>query len=148
VQHVTRPRPARSNGRRRVAFVAGAQGGTDDTVTPEAVGAGTIRGLVLTQSNSVAGPPPFSWVDNPRIFLPRTLRYRASTRFRGVGSDRTINAADRPMVRWRVQQSAVTRQVGNKPAGPTVRNRLASFGSRVPPLNAPSPNATTSPVVS
>jgi len=100
---------------------------------------GTIRGLMHKQVNSIAAPPPFSWVRNPPI-ITNPARYRITTRFRGVGSDATINAGPRKPVRWRVQQSAVTRQAGNKPSQPTIRNRLASFGSRVPSLNAASPN--------
>lgn len=132
------------NARRKVVFVArvGQYGGLDDIQIADAVQPGvTVRRNVHTQVNSIAAPPPFGWVDNPPV-VTSPLRYRATTRFRRVGTDRSINAAARPIVPRKIQQSIITRQAGNAPSRPTVRNRLMSFGSRVPTLNAPSPNAT------
>lgn len=139
---VSRPRPARRQPRRRVVFVqrTSQTDGLDGISTPPRLAPGSIRRDVYTQINSIPAPPPFGWADNPRIFT-NPLRYRVSTRFRRIGNSRAINAALRPIVRRQVAVSTVTRQVGNKPSQPTVRNRLTSFGSRVPPLNQPSPNA-------
>lgn len=129
---------------RRVVFVEGQQGDAIHSVqTPEQVAPGTIRRLWRPTLGSIAGPAPFSWVDSPPI-ITRPLRYKASSLFVAAGTSRTLDGAARPMVRAQSRQSAVTRQAGNKPTMPTVRNRLRSFGSRVPPLNPPSPNATSS----
>lgn len=127
--------------RQPFVFVEGQQGLTlADEQIPEQVAAGTIRGLWRSSLGGARGPAPFGWADHPRIFT-RSLRHRVTSLFMRAGNSRTDWGEPRPMIRPRARQSIVTRQVGNRPAGPTVRNRLTSFGSRVPPLNQPSPNA-------
>lgn len=138
---ISRPRPARRRPRRTITFITriGQSPGLEDIEIPTAQAPGTIRRNIHTHANSILPPPPFSWVDNPpEITVP--LRYRATSTFVGIGSSRSINAAPRPIIRRRARVSPITRQVGNKPGTPNVRNRLASFGSRVPPTNQPSPN--------
>lgn len=139
---VSRPRPGRLHPRRRVVFVnrVGQTGGLDDrTIPPTDQPNVTIRQLRQGKAASIPAPPPFGWAENPPI-VTVPVRYRASTRFRGVGNSRTLWGEPRLIVRRNIDQPRVTRQAGNKPSQPTVRNRLASFGSRVPTVNPPSPN--------
>lgn len=137
---VARPRPGGRRRRHLVVARPGQTPGLQYLEIPPLDAPGTIRRNVRPAISAIPAPPPFSWADNPRIFT-RPLRYKASTTYRAAGTDRTQTGAPRPVFKAKARTAIVTRQAGNKPAGPTVRNRLASFGSRVPPLNAPSPNA-------
>lgn len=121
---------------------AGESPGLQMIEAPEQTAAGTIRRLWRQRVHPIPAPPPYSWVDNPRI-ITTALRYRASSTFTAAGTDNTRYGAPRPPVRNRHRAQAVTRQAGNKAARPTVRNRLLSFGLRVPPENPPSPDAVT-----
>lgn len=124
-------------------FIEGQQGDAIDGLeTPEQRGAGTIRKLWRSTVGSTTFPAPFGWADNPRT-ITRSLRYKASSLFMRAGNSHTDWGEPRPIIRPRVRSPLITRQAGNKPGMPTVRNRLASFGSRIPPLNAPSSNAET-----
>jgi len=142
---VTRPRPDPPRRRQRLerppasAVDRQAQALADQTV-PEQRGAGTIRRLWRTAFGSIPGPVPFAWAQNPPLYGRRTLRYRATYMGRGAGTSATITGAPRRIVLARARVSPITRQAGNAPSRPTVRNRLRSFGSRVPTINQPSPN--------
>lgn len=111
-----------------------------DAEIPEQRGAGTIRKLWRASLGVSPAPAPFGWAENPPLFT-RSLRYKATSLFMRAGNSNTDWGAPRPIVRARVRSPLVTRQAGNKPGMPTIRNRLTSFGSRVPTLNGPSPNA-------
>lgn len=150
---VTRPRSEvpsrRQRGRERAEPTSSlvdrqAQALADQTV-PEQRGAGTIRHLWRSAFGSIPGPAPFGWAQNPRTpsSTRRTLRYRATYLGRGAGTSRAITGAPRRIIAPRVRVSPITRQAGNAPSRPTVRNRLRSFGSRVPTINQPSPNVET-----
>lgn len=108
---------------------------------PEQLADGDVHGNWRSSVGSIAGPAPFSWVDNPPL-ITRPLRYRVISIFRGAGNSASMtNAAPRPVRVRQARMSAIVRLAGNAPAKPSVRNRLTSFGSRVPPVNQPSPNA-------
>lgn len=124
----------------RQVFVArpGASPGlmdVDDTRVDSAA-AGTIRRLWVQAVNMVPAPPPFPVAQAP-LGITRALRYRASTLFRGSGSSNTRFGARRPFVPARHNSRPVTIAAGNQQGRPTVRNRMTSFGSRVPPANHP-----------
>ena len=143
---VSRPRPGRLHPRRRVVFInrLGQTHGLDHAIPEQRQPGVTIRRVVHAKGNSIAAPPPFSWVENPAI-ITVPVRYRATTRFRAAGTSNTMwNHGPRRIVKAKSSQPRVTRQAGNAPSRPTVRNRLASFGSRVPTLNPPSPNVEAS----
>lgn len=128
--------------RRPHVFVGGQQ---EDAILGEQVpgqtAPGTQRRNWHSSIGSSAGPAPFSWVDNPPE-ITRPLRYKATSSFRGAGNSATMTTAGpRPVRTRQARMSPITRQAGNAPARPSVRNRLTSFGSRVPPVNQPSPNA-------
>lgn len=142
---VSRPRPGRLHPSRRVVFInrLGQTHGLDHAIPEQKQPGVTIRRVVHAKAASIAAPPPeqWSWVDNPRV-VTVPVRYRASTRFRAAGTSNTlVRGVPRPIRKATSVQPRVTRQAGNAPSRPTVRNRLTSFGSRVPTLNPPSPNA-------
>lgn len=109
-----------------------------DTTAP-----GQIRRLWRQAIDYIGAGPPVSWTENGIRRRPlqvdgqitRALRYKASSLFRGTGSSNTRFGAPRPIVQHRHNQPRVTRGAGNLAARPTLRNRLTSFGSRVPPTN-------------
>lgn len=103
----------------------------------DASGGGTIRRLWRQAVNFIPAPPPFSWTENPPL-ITRALRYKASSVFRGAGSSNTRFGAPRLHVQPRHNMRPVTLAAGNLQGRPAVRNRLTSFGSRVPTVNRPS----------
>ncbi len=109
----------------------------DDTRVDTAA-AGTIRRLWRQAVNMVPAPPPFPVAAAP-LAITRALRYRTSTLFRAAGTDNTRFGARRPIVPPRTGRHPrpVTIAAGNQQGRPTVRNRIVSFGSRVPTINAP-----------
>lgn len=102
-----------------------------DTVAP-----GTIRRLWQQAVNMIPAPPPFPVAEAP-LAITRALRYKASTVFRRAGNENTRFGARRPITAARHNQARVTVAAGNQQGRPTVRNRMTSFGSRVPTVNRP-----------
>jgi hypothetical protein len=107
------------------------------------VGWGTIRRLWRQSVNYLPAGPWLSWTENGidrtptnGVAITRALRYKASSLFRGAGSSNTRMGATRAFVTPRHIQPHVTLGVGNLQGRPVLRNRLQSFGSRVPPVNA------------
>jgi hypothetical protein len=103
---------------------------------------GQIRRLWRQAVNYVPAGPIVSWSKNDAAGDPTTpgdittaLRYKASTVFRGSGSMSTRFGAPRTVVTPSNKEGRVTQSAGNLAARPTLRNRLSSFGSRVPPVN-------------
>ncbi len=101
---------------------------------------GTIRRLWRQAWNMIPAPPPFPVSQAPTT-MQRALRYKASTVFRAVGTDNTRMGARRPIVPNRHRSRPVTVAAGNLQGRPVLRNRIISFGRRVPPLNSVSPAA-------
>ena len=121
-------------------FVEAQQGDAMAGITlPEQRGAGTIRKLWRNSFGITPAPAPFGWAQNPPLYT-RALRYKATSLFMRAGNSNTDWGEPRPIIRPRARQPLITRQAGNKPSQPTIRNRLISFGARVPPLNQASPN--------
>jgi hypothetical protein len=109
----------------------------DVDVHADRVAVGTIRRLYRQAVNYIAAPAPVSWTQNLPISISRALRYKASTVFRGAGSSNTRFGAPRPLrpPRSGRHPATVTLAAGNLQGRPVIRNRLASFGSRVPAVN-------------
>jgi hypothetical protein len=129
---------------RRQVFVArpGASPGLmdiDDTRVDTA-GAGTIRRLYEQAVNFIPAAPPFP-VSAAPLGITRAIRYKASTLARAAGTDNTRFGARRAIRPPRHNSRPVTIAAGNQQGRPTVRNRMRSFGQRVPPVNQPSPTA-------
>lgn len=105
----------------------------DDTRVDVAAG-GTIRRLWRQAVNFIPAPPPFP-VSQAPLAITRALRYRASTTFQRAGNSNTRFGARRPFIVTRHNMRPVTIAAGNQQGRPTVRNRMTSFGSRVPTVN-------------
>ena len=103
-----------------------------DTVAP-----GTIRRLWRQAVNFVPAPPPFPVSAAPTT-ITRALRYKVSTHYRAAGTDNTRWGAPRAYVPTGHAGRLVTIAAGNQQGRPTVRNRMTSFGRRVPTVNQPS----------
>ena len=116
-----------------------------DVVIPHRQEPGTIRRFFRALTSYTGGPPPFSWTRNgfapeppvaadvstPEFFLIST------TDFLTVGNQRS-NPKLRTVTPRRVQYPPPPLTwVGNVQGRPTVRQRIASLGSRVPPANPP-----------
>ena len=103
---------------------------------------GTIRRLWRQSVNVIPAQTPFSWSQNghivangPIVGLTRALRYMTHSLYMGQGTDNTRYAMLHTTVKNRNYYKTVTVNAGQKRNQPTVRNRLTSFGSRVPTLN-------------
>lgn len=111
------------------------------------LGPGQIRRLWRQSVNFMAAQPPYSWTANGNSFSPphgvgitRALRYMTRSVYERAGSDNTRFAGLHTQVlqTGRVRSTNTTHPTvgaGQVRARPTVRNRMTSFGSRVPPLN-------------
>lgn len=107
-----------------------------DIEVRETQAGGSIRRVWRQAINYIPPPPPVNWTLSPAI-ITRALRYRADTTHLMAGNSNTRFGAVRPITPTKVRSRPVTIAAGNKQNQPTVRNRLSSFGSRVPPLNQP-----------
>lgn len=110
---------------------------------------GQIRRLYKQAINYVAAQPPYSWTENgPQPDQPvtngvrgfeitRGWRYLISSRYQGAG-DNLNYSKDHMHTYVSTRHVNPTPTVGAGNGGrnqPTIRNRLTSFGSRVPTLN-------------
>lgn len=102
---------------------------------------GTIRRLWRQSVNFIPAPPAFEWSKQPPL-ITRALRYRATSLYKQAGANNTRFGARRPITPARHNQPIPTIGAGNLQRRPTRRNRMSSFGSRVPPINPPSNAAT------
>ena len=107
---------------------------------------GQIRRLWRQAINYQAASAPFSWTSNsptpgqgsldyPGFHITRALRYMTHSVYAQGGLDNTRFPGMHERVVMVNRGKAPTIGVGQKRNAPTVRNRLTSFGSRVPTLN-------------
>jgi len=110
------------------------------------LGAGQIRRLYRQSVDFVSAQDAISWtangpgadgVANPvaGVDITRALRYKTSSLYLGGGIDNSRYAALHSVVRKQNMYKTITVAGGSVRGRPTVRNRLTSFGSRVPTLN-------------
>lgn len=108
--------------------------------------AGQIRRLWRQPSNVVPAQAPYSWSTNsptgdrpvltPGLFeVTRALRYMTRSLYVAGGTDNTRYAALHTVVKNENVYKTVTVGRGQTRSRPTLRNRMTSFGSRVPSLN-------------
>ena len=108
--------------------------------------AGQIRRLYRQSVNFIPAQAAYSWTENspspdrpivsPGGFqITRALRYMTRSVYAPNGADNTRFAMLHTKVENRVMYKTVTINQGQKRNLPTVRNRMTSFGSRVPTLN-------------
>lgn len=104
---------------------------------------GQIRKLWRQSVNYNAAFPPYSWTDGDPSYDPptgahgitRALRYMTRSVYIGGGIDHSRFDELHTVVTKQNVYKTVTVNAGQKRNAPTVRNRLTSFGSRVPTLN-------------
>lgn len=106
---------------------------------------GQVRHLWRQSIDFIAASPGYSWtwaapapgrpITPARAFhLTRALRYLTRSFYMGAGIDNTRYAELHSQVTPAVRSKPVTVNAGQQSGKPVVRNRLTSFGSRVPPL--------------
>lgn len=102
---------------------------------------GQIRRL-WRQSIDYVAAQSYSWTHNGNQFttggpvgITRALRYMTRSVYIGGGVDHSRFDELHTVVRKENMYKTVTVNAGQKRSAPTVRNRLTSFGSRVPTLN-------------
>lgn len=104
--------------------------------------AGTIRIMWRQTVDFIAAQNPVSWTaglpvkSRPRALdITRSLRYMARSLYVAGGTDNSRYSNLHTQIKPRVNHKPVTIGGGQVRNRPTVRNRLTSFGSRVPTLN-------------
>jgi hypothetical protein len=108
--------------------------------------AGQIRALWRQSVDYIAGSPAYSWTANApqpgrSVYAPggfaitRALRYMTRSVYAWGGTDSTRLSEQHTIIAPQVRSKYPTIGAGQKRYAPTVRNRLTSFGSRVPPAN-------------
>lgn len=113
---------------------------------------GQIRQLWRQVVGFIGAPAPYSWTGNapnpgqpsvsPRGFqITRALRYLTRSYYAPAGADNTRFAGLHTRIQPKARSKPVTLGAGLTRSRPTVRNRMTSFGSRVPPINHPVPAA-------
>jgi hypothetical protein len=113
-------------------------------VRGEILGPGTIRRMWYQTVNYIGAQAPYSWTGNGNLQAPtrpagitRALRYMTRSTYMGSGIDNTRFAGLHTEIYPQVRSKPVTLGAGQVRTRPTVRNRMTSFGSRVPTLNQP-----------
>ena len=103
---------------------------------------GQIRRMWRQSINLIPAPAPYSWTENGPTESPvhgvgvtRALRYMTRSVYEGAGTDHSRFDAMHTQIVHAVNYKTVTVSAGNMQGRPTVRNRMTSFGSRVPTLN-------------
>lgn len=110
------------------------------------LGAGQIRRLYRQAVNLFNAQAPYSWTQlSPTPGRPTqrpgpvgvtiALRYLTRSLYMGQGIDNTRYIGLHTVIPKFNRQRYVTINAGQKRMPPTTRNRISSFGSRVPPAN-------------
>ena len=111
---------------------------------------GTIRRNIRGFVSFVGGTPPFSWTRNafdvsggaPRGAVTSPENFMISTRVVLTVGNQRSNPLARPIYgTWQLQPTPPLVRAGNAPGRPSVRERIVSLGSRVPPLNSYGPDS-------
>lgn len=107
---------------------------------------GQIRFFYRQSTNYIAAQPPYSWTQNgpqpgrPQTASVRGFRVTRSLRFKETNSyigsgDNSRYGNLHTIVRKVNRHKPITVGAGQRRYAPTVRNRISSFGSRVPTEN-------------
>lgn len=129
-----------------VALMGRTPGLSETQLQGHVLGLGVVRRMYRQAINYIPASPAFSWSENgypglhgARGFqVTRALRYLTHTSVNATsGVDNTRFAGLHTSVRPKVRSKRVTVGAGQVRTRPTVRNRMTSFGSRVPPINNP-----------
>lgn len=114
------------------------------TLRGNKLGFGQIRRLYRQAINYVPAFAPYSWTENGTTSSPsgggfeitRALRYMTRCVYIGGGVDNSRYAELHSVIKRQNVYKTVTVNAGQKRSAPTIRNRVTSFGSRVPTLNS------------
>lgn len=107
---------------------------------------GQIRHMWRQAVNYLAAFGPYSWTTNSdtsnmtgaRAFqVTRAFRYLTRSLYMGAGIDNTRFSELHSTVTPQVRHKPVVVNAGQQRGKPVARNRLTSFGQRVPTLNQP-----------
>lgn len=110
------------------------------------LGLGQIRKMWRQTVGYIPASGPYSWTVNGNTVGPgdaaafqitRALRYMTRSVYMGSGFDSTRFPGYHTAIEKQNRGMAVTVGAGANRNRPTVRNRVTSFGSRVPTLNQP-----------
>lgn len=113
------------------------------------LGAGQIRRMWRQAVNVIPASPPFSWSENApqpgrqissnpgADGVTRAFRYMTRSLYMGSGFDSTRLSGLHTRIYPRVRSKPVTLGAGQVRTRPAVRNRITSFGQRVPTINQP-----------
>lgn len=108
---------------------------------------GQIRRLWRQSVDMIPAQSPFSWTTNSPapgrpesvplsgVGITRALRYKTSSIYMGAGIDNSRYEGIHTAINKQNFYKTVTVNAGQVRGRPTVRNRMSSFGSRVPTLN-------------
>lgn len=115
------------------------------TLRGNVLGAGQVRRLWMQAINYMAAQAAYSWTENFNnekqktvgVDITRALRYKTQSFYAGQGIDNSRFLGLHTVVPPKVRSRFITIGTGLKRNAPTTRNRISSFGSRVPPLNPP-----------
>lgn len=114
----------------------------------EVLGAGQIRRMWRQSVNLINAQAPINWSNltptpgSPSqsaqaVGVTRALRYMTRSLYAGSGIDNTRFSGLHTRIYPKVRSKPVTIGAGQVRTRPTVRNRMTSFGSRVPTINQP-----------
>lgn len=117
------------------------------TLRGNILGAGQIRRFYRQSIGYIAATEPFSWTTSSPspgspvgggpigLGITRALRYITRSLYMAGGNDNSRYLGLHTVIpKWN-RSRYVTINSGQKRMPPTQRNRISSFGSRVPPLN-------------
>lgn len=136
-----RPGPVIESGRSPGTMVRSLRGNVQ--------GAGQVRRMWRQTVNLISAQAAYSWtrsapgpgrpIGSPGpVGITRALRYLARSTYVAGGTDATRIGGMHTQVRHHARGLPVTIPAGGVRNRPTLRNRMTSFGSRVPVLNSPS----------
>lgn len=113
------------------------------TLRGNKLGFGQIRRLYRQAVNyTAAGFGPYSWTDGSKtagtgsgLDITRALRYMTRSVYIGAGLDHSRYDELHTVIARKNVYKTITVNAGQRRTAPTIRNRVTSFGSRVPTLN-------------
>lgn len=104
---------------------------------------GTVRRFWRQIADIIPAQAPYSWTASSPVGRPivgvditTAVRYMTRNLYARAGTDETHMSAMHTTIHPSARSKPVTTPAGAVRSRPTIRNRLTSFGSRVPPLNA------------
>lgn len=136
--------PDRIHGRPHISLVVSGRSpaAMERTLRGCVLAAGQVRHLWRQSVDYIAAAGGYSWTaSSPSgpagrgLGITRALRYMTRSLYVAGGTDNSRLSELHTVVEPKARAKPVTTGGGQARSRPTVRNRLTSFGSRVPPIN-------------